>query len=618
MSVNASSKVFIILSGNTFGVEAAQAIAGALKKKNTIKIVNASDIFTSRLREEIPSAVKAICDALEDKEQLEELNFSDNAFGPAGAEPMVDFLTKNRRLRVLKLNNNGLGVRGGILIGKALLAAADKNVSEGRTSSLRTIIAGRNRLEDGSSQALANAIAAHGTLTEVRIPQNGIRPDGIITLSKGLAVCKDLEILDLQDNTFTEKGSVNFAKALVEWPNLKVLNVGDCLLSTKGGITFAEALSLGHNKKLEKLNLQYNELDREAVEILATTISNHLKNLNSLELNGNKVNPKDISIRNVISALEENGNADALGELDDMEISDEEEEEELDEEETEPSVKGLEDRKVLIESKVESRIEIQTPEKHLIEVKSVQESETREIHKDQETPSANSERQVKELTERISKDKVTESSINAEQKVVKPLTPAKLEEFKKAQDNTGIIYLSCVPPFMKPSKIKHLLGQYGNIGRVYLAPEDPKARSRRKKYGGNKKKKYTEGWVEFLDKKVAKLIAKTLNAQPIGGNKRNYYHDDLWNIKYLAKFKWNNLTEQIAYEKAARTQRLQAEISQARRENKEYVKKVEKAKMIQSMEEKKEKKRKAAEVEMANLETFTEADVGGHRKEEKG
>ncbi len=43
-------------------------------------------------------------------------------------------------------------------------------------------------------------------------------------------------------------------------------------------------------------------------------------------------------------------------------------------------------------------------------------------------------------------------------------------------------------------------------------------RSRRKKYGGNKKKKYTEGWVEFLDKKVAKKVAKTLNAQPIGIN----------------------------------------------------------------------------------------------------
>ncbi|PKY46100.1 hypothetical protein RhiirA4_182917 [Rhizophagus irregularis] len=209
---------------------------------------------------------------------------------------------------------------------------------------------------------------------------------------------------------------------------------------------------------------------------------------------------------------------------------------------------------------------------------------------------------------------IIEITTNKEQEAVKPLTPAKLEKFKKAQDNTGIIYLSSIPPFMKPSKVKHLLGQFGNIGRVYLAPEDPKTRIRRKKYGGNKKKKYTEGWIEFLDKRIAKTVANTLNARPIGGNKRNYYHDDLWNIKYLPKFKWTNLTDQIVHEKATRIQRLQAEISQARRENKEYLKKVEKAKMIKSMEEKKEKKRKVAEVEESNLETFTEADTREKKK----
>ncbi len=333
--------------------------------------------------------------------------------------------------RLLKLNNNGLGVRGGTLIGKALLAAANKNTSEGRKSSLRTIIAGRNRLENGSSQALANAIAAHGTLTEVRIPQNGIRSDGIITWSKGLAACKDLEILDLQDNTFTETGSVAFSKALVEWPNLKVLNVGDCLLSTKGGMAFAKSLLLGHNTKLETLNLQYNEIDGDVVKVLATTISTHLKNLSSLELNGNKVDPEDISIKNVKSALEENGYPDALGELDDMEISDEEDEEdeeeeleesdaeeveklaekekreeELEEDTTQPvskrleklHVKELEDGEDLVESKFESQLETRKPEKS-----STNSVEDREINKDQEIPSANIDNQLEVLTERLSK-----------------------------------------------------------------------------------------------------------------------------------------------------------------------------------------------------------------------
>jgi ESF2/ABP1 family protein len=33
------------------------------------------------------------------------------------------------------------------------------------------------------------------------------------------------------------------------------------------------------------------------------------------------------------------------------------------------------------------------------------------------------------------------------------------------------VYISRVPPFMKPAKIRHLLSQHGEIGRIYLAPE---------------------------------------------------------------------------------------------------------------------------------------------------
>ncbi|KAF9939873.1 RNA-binding ATPase activator esf2 [Modicella reniformis] len=178
---------------------------------------------------------------------------------------------------------------------------------------------------------------------------------------------------------------------------------------------------------------------------------------------------------------------------------------------------------------------------------------------------------------------------------VKPLTPEALEKFQAARDKTGIVYLSRIPPFMKPIKIRHLLGKFGEIGRVYLAPEDPKIATRRKKYGGNKKQNYTEGWVEFLDKSVAKQVAKVLNATIIGGKKNSHYHDDIWNIKYLPKFKWDHLTERIAYENASRAQRLQTEISQAKRENKFILSNMEKSKMIKSIEEKKFAKRKGAE-----------------------
>ncbi|KAF9911795.1 RNA-binding ATPase activator esf2 [Linnemannia zychae] len=199
-------------------------------------------------------------------------------------------------------------------------------------------------------------------------------------------------------------------------------------------------------------------------------------------------------------------------------------------------------------------------------------------------------------------------------KKVKPLTPEELEKFQAARDKTGIVYLSKIPPFMKPVKLRHLLGAFGELGRVYLAPEDPKVAARRKKYGGNKKQNFTEGWVEFKDKSIAKQVAKSLNATIIGGSKKSFYHDDMWNIKYLPKFKWDHLTERIAYENASRAQRLQAEINQAKRENKTIMTNIEKAKMIKSMEEKKAIKRQASDMDSTTTTTASSKETASEPK----
>jgi len=47
-------------------------------------------------------------------------------------------------------------------------------------------------------------------------------------------------------------------------------------------------------------------------------------------------------------------------------------------------------------------------------------------------------------------------------------------------------------------------------------PEDESLRLHRKKTGGNKRQRYTEGWVEFTDKKMARMVAEALNGQKMG------------------------------------------------------------------------------------------------------
>lgn len=175
-------------------------------------------------------------------------------------------------------------------------------------------------------------------------------------------------------------------------------------------------------------------------------------------------------------------------------------------------------------------------------------------------------------------------------KKLKRLTPEQLAKEQKKIKKTGVCYLSSIPPYMKPVKLRSVLSRFGKLDRVFLKPEDAAAYLKRVKYGGNKKKKYTEGWVEFVNKKDAKLCAQTMNGNILGGKKSSYYHDDVINIKYLSGFKWFDLTQQIAKENEIRQSKLALEVSQQAKLNKTFVNNVEKSRYIS-------RKRKTEEAE---------------------
>mmetsp|Transcript_29548 Transcript_29548/g.78995 ORF Transcript_29548/g.78995 Transcript_29548/m.78995 type:complete len:338 (+) Transcript_29548:66-1079(+) len=159
------------------------------------------------------------------------------------------------------------------------------------------------------------------------------------------------------------------------------------------------------------------------------------------------------------------------------------------------------------------------------------------------------------------------------------------------EDRRGVVHLASLPAHMRADKVRHLMEQFGEIGRVYLAPEDKADHQRRRRSGGNRKAKFSEGWVEFAERRLAKRVALTLNGTTIGGRKRhNYYRDDMWNIRYLPRFKWHQLKEGSIYNRQVRKARLQQRISQARRENDFYLERVEQAKLRQRVEERQARK----------------------------
>ena len=104
------------------------------------------------------------------------------------------------------------------------------------------------------------------------------------------------------------------------------------------------------------------------------------------------------------------------------------------------------------------------------------------------------------------------------------------------------------------------------------------------------KKKFTEGWIEFKRKRIAKAVVASLNGNIIGGKKGSYYHDDIWSMKYLPRFKWANLTEKLAYDSAVRKKKLQQELTQVKKETNFYLDQVDKKKQITAIKRKREEK----------------------------
>ncbi len=317
------------LGGNTLGTEACEALAKVLQTKKSLKIANFADIFTGRLISEIPQALRALCDALVDHESLEEINLSDNAFGGRSAEPMVNFLENNHHFSTLKLSNNGLGITGGTVVAEALQRSAEKQKAAGKKSSLRTVICGRNRLENGSAPYWAKAFAAHGGLEEVRMYQNGIRMEGIEQISQqGLAHNANLRIIDFQDNTLTLRGSKAIAALLPTWPKLENLNLGESLVRSKGALLMFEQLAQGTSPELKELDLSFCELNRDALSSLAAAIKAKLPKLAFLNIDGNYAAEEDDCIEKIREALESHGHDDALQELEELDPEGEEEDDE--------------------------------------------------------------------------------------------------------------------------------------------------------------------------------------------------------------------------------------------------------------------------------------------------
>ncbi|KAI9638492.1 uncharacterized protein MKK02DRAFT_22724 [Dioszegia hungarica] len=166
----------------------------------------------------------------------------------------------------------------------------------------------------------------------------------------------------------------------------------------------------------------------------------------------------------------------------------------------------------------------------------------------------------------------------------------KAKKAKADAGTPGIVYISRLPPGMTPQKVRHLMAKWGDVGKVYAqrrdAPTGYNPNSSTQKKQKHQRADFTEAWVEFLSKSVAKMVAQMLNAQMIGGKKGDKWRDDIWTMRYLSGFKWEMLGEQIAYERQSHQARLRNEISRSKTEQGEYLRNVELARVLEKRKQK--------------------------------
>lgn len=142
---------------------------------------------------------------------------------------------------------------------------------------------------------------------------------------------------------------------------------------------------------------------------------------------------------------------------------------------------------------------------------------------------------------------------------------------KTVNRGKGVVYISRLPPGATAHQLRSLLSPYGEIGRIWI--EMPESITRDRTLTKTKLKKLSrgvakEGWVEFMRAKKAWKAARLLHCEPMGTGR---YRHDLWNIKYLKDFSWNDLVNQHLHRNKMREARLRQGIARAKQEANQFM-----------------------------------------------
>ena len=268
----------IDLSENSIGTECAKVLKDPISQLSNLTKVNYRDLFVSRLKEDLPISLKFLMESLLDK-NITYLDLSDNAFGPTAINSFNFFLEKNKSLKELYLENNGLGPEGGEEVANSLLTNNDMKLS--------LIKINRNRLENKGAKAFSKVFEKMESLEHVEIFQNGIKEEGMIDIINSFGKNKNLKVIKINDNLI-KNGAKIFSEIIPTLIHLKILDISDLNLGNSNALLIFKSLS--QLKEIEEIYSNYNEIEKRNTQEEIFNVILKMDSLKLIDIKGNMIN----------------------------------------------------------------------------------------------------------------------------------------------------------------------------------------------------------------------------------------------------------------------------------------------------------------------------------------
>lgn len=219
--------------------------------------------------------MRVLCQALKGSDAVRALWLKRNPIRPEGAPFLADYLSVNRTLTLLDVDNCGLLDEG---MNHLCLALAD------HPTLLHLYASGNGITAEGARSLFPVLAAEHCRLESLFLCSNRLGDDGAAALAVGLLKNRSLVRLMLSSNRIESVGAGELAVAVATHPSLHTLGLGLALntddlgeLPNRIGAEGAHALGemLMKNPRIRVLTLDRNGLDATTLNIFASLACAH-------------------------------------------------------------------------------------------------------------------------------------------------------------------------------------------------------------------------------------------------------------------------------------------------------------------------------------------------------